>query len=404
MNSKLARTVWSCTLGVAFASPVFAQSPHANEISTVTVATGLPAPGSIALHPDGTVYASSLFDANGNNLPTDIYRVLTDGTVETFTAPITDPDVLTLDAAGFVFVGSLGGEITRVDPADGSQTQWLKDTSLGNIDGLFWTSAGDLLVTAINKDEIFLVDGTTKNISEFADLDQLDVEGFGSILVDDSDGSVYAAAAKDGLVVKLQADGSLIDSAFVSGFEHIGQLALADGALYVSDNIGGKVWRVDLISKAMTLFVEDIEDTAGGLLHRGSGSFYATGQSDDLSDGHLYAIEPMDISVSGPPILNTSIDMLLSSPADAGRPLLLFISSSYQKLTFPDGRCLEVDFSSYILVPLAFGPSGTFTLPLDIPDHPLLDGFTAYFTAASTKAGTPGLFGISSAFDLTFEK
>ena len=131
------------------------------------------------------------------------------------------------------------GRITRIDPVSGAQTTWVSDARLGNIDGLAFDAVGDLLVSAIDHLKIHRVNGATKQITEFADLTALGLQGFGSLAVNPSDQSVFVASPKDGDLVHLNADGSLASAALASGFQHMGQLALDGSCIFVSDNVAG---------------------------------------------------------------------------------------------------------------------------------------------------------------------
>ena len=378
--------------------PAEAQVPYENGYSLKEAAGGLKGPSSIAVDGQGRVYVASIFDANGPGKPTDIYRVLPDGTVETFTAPLLDPDVLCLDGAGYVYVGAWPGRITRIDPATGTQEVWVYDTQLGNIDGLAFDGAGRLLVTAIDHSKIHRIDPSTKAVSLFADLTALGLQGFGSIAVDPSDQSVYVASPKDGDLVHLNPDGSLDAAAVASGFQHMGQLAVEGTSVFISDNVAGRIYRLDRTTGALHLFVEKIHDLGGGFAVLGEGEYYATHQTEDMSQGWLYRIRPMSTALGTAPVVGGTLDLHMQSPADAGRPAALFITVSQGNTLLPDGRLLPVDLSSFLLFQSVFDPAGAWTFLAPIPNKAEFHNLQLHATYVSIEGG---VFGISKRFSLT---
>jgi streptogramin lyase len=377
-----------------------AQTPFENGISLAEVTGGLKGPSSIAIDTAGRVYVASIYDKYGSGNPTDIYRVLPDGTVELFTAPILDPDVLCLDAAGDVYVGAWPGKVTHIDPSSGAQTTWISDTQLGNIDGMAFDAAGDLLVTAIDHGKIHRIDGVTREITLFADLTSLGLQGFGSIVVDPFDQSVWVASPLDGDLVHVNADGSLASAAWATGFQHMGQLALDGASIFVSDNVAGVLYRVDRSSGAVDLFVNQIQDYAGGLLAAGNGVFFATRQSADMTDGRLYRICPMKTALGTTPSIGSSLVLNLESPADANRPVFLFLTVAPGIVQLPSGRSIPVDLSAFLLLQSTFDAMGQWQLSLPIPNNSDLVGVTVYSCYVTLQEG---IFGISNSYGFTIQ-
>jgi len=385
---------------VALPGQAAAQVPFAEGISLTEVTGGLKGPSSIARDGAGRVYVASILDQYGPGQPTDIYRVLPDGTVELFTAPLLDPDVLCLDAAGNVYVGAWPGKVTLIDPASGAQSTWVSDSRLGNIDGLAFDKAGDLLVSAIDHLKIHRVDKTTRQITEFADLTPLALQGFGSLAVDPTDDSVYVASPKDGDLVHLNADGSLADAAVATGFQHMGQLALYGPHVYVSDNVAGILYRVDPSNGQTSVFVNHIHDYAGGLLSLGDGGFLATRQTFDLLDGRLYRIDPMKTELAAAPSIGAKLVLDLESPADTNRPVLLFLTLNPGEILLPNGRTLPVDLSAFVLLQSLFDSAGLWRLTLSIPNDNNMVGLKVYTCFVSLHSG---IFGISESFGFTIQ-
>lgn len=397
LSSRIALALLVC--GVLL-PPGAAQTPFENGFSLVEVADGLQGPSSIARDASGRVYVASIYDMNGPGNPTDIFRVLTDGTVELFTAPLLDPDVLCLDAAGNVYVGAWPGKVTLIDPASGAQSTWVNDSSLGNIDGMAFDSGGGLLVTAIDHCTIHRVDGATLQITEFADLTSLGLQGLGSLVVDPSDQSVFVASPKDGDLVHLNADGSIASAALATGFQHMGQLALDGSSVIVSDNVAGILFKVDRSSGQTSVFVDRIDDYAGGLLAVGNNEFLATRQSTDMTDGRLYHIRPMTTSLGAIPSIGSSLVLDMTSPADAGRPVFMFLTLAPGSVPLPDGRSVPVDLSIFLLFQSMFDAAGLWQLTLPIPNESNLVGVEVYCCYVSIQSG---IFGISQSYSFTVQ-
>ncbi|MEW6743227.1 MAG: hypothetical protein AB1486_10760 [Planctomycetota bacterium] len=400
----------ACRAGAALlvagslALDLVAQVAAVNGTSTAPFASGLQGPSSISRNAAGVLYVASIYDKNGSGQPTDIFRVLPDGTVELFTPSLVDPDVLCLDAAGFVYAGAYGGKITRIDPTTGNQTLWAQNATLGNVDGMIFDASGDLLISAIDHVKIHKVNKTTKAVSLFADLRSLPVTGLGSLAIDPADQSVFVASPNDGYLVKLYADGRIANGAFASGFEHMGQLAITGGFIYVSDNAAQAIYRVDLQTRSQVLFVQQIEDYAGGLVAVYPGEFYASRQTYDMAQGWIYRIAPMWTWLSGPAQLGTTVTLYLESILDAGHSFFLFFSAGDSGVPLPGGRTLPID-------PLAFiGPytgtldaAGLHGRPLTIPASPALLGLTFYACWATWNPPAHGFPGVSEALAITIE-
>jgi sugar lactone lactonase YvrE len=380
--------------------PSAAQVPFENGYSLKEVTGGLKGPSSIARDAGGRVYVASIYDEHGSGNPTDIFRVLPDGTVELFTAPILDPDVLCLDGEGYVYVGSWPGKVTLVNPSTGAQSTWISDSKLGNIDGMAFDGNGDLLVTAIDHHRVHRVDHSTKAITVFADLSALGLQGFGSIVVDLADQSVFVASPKDGDLVHLNPDGSLASAAFASGFQHMGQLALDASFVYVSDNVAGAICKVNRSTGQVSTFVNRIEYYAGGLLALDNGSFLATRQSMDMTDGRLYTIQPMSTSLAATPSIGSSLVLDMESPSDAGRAAFLFLYVAPGSIPLVDGRCVPVDLSAFVLLQSMFDTTGLWRLTLPIPNDSGLVGLQVYTCFLSYQSG---IFGISKSHSFTIQ-
>ena len=391
----------SVALAAVLATGANAQRPYANGISVRDfVSNGLPSPASLAYdHQTGILYASSLV----TDASVDLYRVLPDGTVETYTNPIGDPDVLTLDAAGFVYVGAFGGKITQIDPSDGSQTQWKKDSRLGNVDGLVFDPNGDLLVSAIDKHTIYRVDHQTKDLTLVADLTSAGNQGYGSIALA-PDGTMFVAAPKDGNVVHVAADGTILDAFFLSGLLHVGQLAVVDGFLYASDTGARTVRRIDLTTLQDDLWIDDVPDHSGGFVHLGDGEFYCSWQSLDNLDGGVYRVSTMDLSFVETPRVGGKFSMDLDSIADANRLSWAFLSLNPGTTPLNDGRFLPVALipGQYFILRGMLDSSGHKHWEFDVPNSPSLGNLTLYVTWV-TFAGT-GPMGIDEATTIVIEQ
>ena len=375
-----------------------AQTPFENGISVAEITDGLQGPSSIARDSLGRIYVASIYDMNGSGNPTNIFRVLPDGTVELFTAPLLDPDVLCLDAADQVYVGQWPGTVTKIDPATGVQSTWIHDTRLGNIDGMTFDANGDMLITAIDHLKIHRVDAMTKQIAVFADLTSLSLQGFGSIIVNPADQSVFVASPKDGDLVHLNPDGTLDNAALADGFQHMGQLAIQGDDVFVSDNVAGIIYRVDMVTGNRSILVDRIRDYGGALLALGGNEFLATRQSSDLTDGRLYRIAPMDTSLGGSPRIGHPLMLNLSSPADAGRPVYLFFTLNPGTILLPTGRTLPVNLSAFIMLQSLYDAAGQWSLSLSIPNDNGLVGLDLFTCHVSTN---PGIFGISHSYQVT---
>lgn len=392
------RPCYLALLALSVCLPLTAQVPFENGYSLAEVTGGLQGPSSIARDASGRVYVASIYDKHGSGNPTDIFRVLPDGTVELFTAPILDPDVLCLDGAGNVYVGSWPGKVTVVDPSTGAQSTWVVDSKLGNIDGMAFDGNGDLLVTAIDHLKVHCVDPVTRDITVFADLTALGLQGFGSIVVDA--GAVFVASPKDGDLVHLNPDGSLASAAFASGFQHMGQLALDASFIYVSDNVAGTLCKVNRSTGQVSTFVNRIEYYAGGLLALDSGSFLATRQSMDMTDGRLYAIQPMSTSLAATPSIGSSLVIDMESPADAARPAFLFLHVAPGNIPLKDGRTVPVDLSAFVLIQSMFDTAGLWRLTLPIPNDTGLVGLQLFTCFLSYQSG---IFGISASYSFAIQ-
>jgi len=383
-----------------FISESLAQTPIENGISLHEVTDGLKGPSSIALDSVGQVYVASIYDKNGSGYPTDIYRVLPGGTVEIFTAPILDPDVLCLDNAGNIYVGSWPGQVTLVDPVSGLQTTWINNTTLGNIDGMTFDANGDMLVSAIDHSKIHRINSVTKQITLFSDLTALGLQGLGSLAVNPSDQSVFVASPKDGDLVHLNSDGSLASAALVTGFQHMGQLAIDGDFIFVSDNVAGTLFKVEISTGKTSVFVDKIDYYAGGLLSAGNGEFLATRQSANLIDGRLYSIRPMTTSLGAAPSIGGSLILNLESAADANRELFLFMTIATASIPLPNGRIFPLDLSAYILFPSTFDTSGQWVFQAPIPNKTYLVGLDVYSCYISYQSR---IYGISNSFMFTIQ-
>ena len=401
MNQRLAlRALVAVVLG-ASASSLSAQTPFEKDISVDwLVPSGLPSPASLARDPStGVIFASSLFNKNGPGKKTDIHRVQPDGTVELFTNPLHDPDVLAMDSSGFIYVGAYSGRITRIDPVSGAQTVWVHDGALGNVDGLAFRADGDLLVSAIDHSRIHLVDGTTQTVTEFADLDSLNAFGFGSIALHGS--AVYVAAPKDGFIAQLDGDGSITNGSFRSGFAHVGQLAVDGDILYASDNPAGAICKIDLTGAGPdSILVLGIPEYSGGFLAVGNGDFYGSWQAGDLSDGGIYRIRPMTLSMAQPPAVGGTWELDLDSPSDAGRGLFTILGITTGDIPLPDGRSIPANLvpGTYLFLRGSFDADGHWDLDFAVPDNNLLADLTVWANSISMQ---DGFFAISSALPIT---
>jgi len=208
------------------------------------------------------------------------------------------------------------------------------------------------------------------------------------------------ATPLDGSLVHLSSAGAVLSSGLATGFQHMGQLALDSAHVYVSDNIAGKLIKVDRATQQTSIFVHRIEDYAGGLLAVGNGEFLATRQSEDLIDGRLYRITPMTISLGSTPSIGTQLIVNLDSPADAGQPAFCFINLSPGSVSLPDGRVVPVDLSSFILRQAVLDGTGHWQLVLAIPSKAKLIGKTVYLCFITAR---PDIFGISRSFSFTIQ-
>jgi sugar lactone lactonase YvrE len=80
-----------------------------------TFSSGIVNPTSMAIDPQGRLYASSRFEGN-------VYRVLQDGSTEVFASDLGVACGLAFDADGTLFVGDRSGTIFRVDPIGRAKT------------------------------------------------------------------------------------------------------------------------------------------------------------------------------------------------------------------------------------------------------------------------------------------
>jgi hypothetical protein len=164
--------------------------------------------------------------------------------------------------------------------------------------------------------------------------------------------------------------------------------------------VAGAIYKVNRANGQVTPFVDRIDYYAGGLLKLDNGSFLATRQSMDMTDGRLYTIQPMATSVAATPAIGTSLVLDMESPADAGRAAFLFLFLTPGSLPLVDGREVPVDLSTFVLLQSMFDGAGLWRLTLPIPNDSGLVGLEVYTCYLSYQSL---IFGIAERHSFTIQ-
>ncbi|MEW6745951.1 MAG: hypothetical protein AB1486_24690 [Planctomycetota bacterium] len=394
----VAATVFAAGILVLGTHQAAAQQVFVNGESSRLLSADLVFPLELDIDATGNVYVASGFYPSA----VDIFRYTVDGRVETFTNPIDDPDSLAVDAAGYVYVGSYGGRITRIDPVTGGQETWLLDGAIGNIDGMHFAPSGDLLVVSIDRGAVYRIAVPSRQVTVFADLSSLGVTGMTGVTVHPATGHFYVGSPWQNVIVELDESGAIIDPSVASGFQFLGHLAfdlsgLRPLDLWAADNGSAAVYRIDLATRQVTQVVRYIDPHVGGLVFGHDGGLFYDRTSNDDSVGELHWLAPMSITFVGTRLPGATLDTTLKSPADRYRPFLLLLGGGATGYTFADGRHFPLDRPLSLLLASSLDDKGEFSFGLPLPGDPGLSGATFYLAFITRDRATWGPVGISEA-------
>ena len=389
-------------------SPLRAQVPFAHNFSIEQRAADVGVPLQMAVDASGTVYMGNGFiDPEFLDL-VFLYRLFPDGTWEQLAQRVSDPDALAIGPDDEVYIGGFGGRIRHVDKNTGSANLWLRDTALGNIDGLEFYGADDLYVVAFDHAKVHHVSFSTKSVTELADLSGLGFTGLTGILRHPANDHLYISAPAAGTIVELDLLGNVTDPSYAAGFTFPGHLEIdPTGAhgddIFVADNGGGAIFRIDFNTKAVETHVHKIKPLTGGLIFDHEGHLHFSREENDASISEVWRSAPMELRIDGvPPLgpLALPVTAHAESGADVARDLLLYMSPNGSGQVLPSGRFFPLGpgqvrlVHSYVTDANGRGS----TLLNDFLRTPALRGMDVHFCLVSVDPARPNLkYGITSA-------
>lgn len=216
---------------------------------------------------------AGVFDADGNLLVSDrqnnsLRRISPAGDVTTLAALPGDPEGVTFNQGRiYVVVNSLD-TVYEVDPVTGTATDLNLSGLLNQPRGIVGDAAGNLYVSQQGSQHIMKIDANTRAVSVFAGTGGIGTnDGQGTAasfynpaaMAIDADGNIYVADQNGPTIRKITPGGAVttvggragqgagVDgpSATSSLYEPVGVAIGIDGRLYVTENFGHMVRRID---------------------------------------------------------------------------------------------------------------------------------------------------------------
>lgn len=288
-----------------------------------------------------------------------VLRISADGSTLTPYGPaLADPDGVVVDEGGAValagpntlLVGS-GEQIVQIDPNSLAATS-LFTVAGGSIQQMAFDNAGRLYFTdASNAGRVGRVENGTLSI-----LNSLGV-GIGGIALDEANNRMFVSAYLQGTVKVLDANGALLNGAFVTGLSQPDALALdTQGAfgndLYVADRTSGVIVRVDPDTGANEVFAANLAFPIG-MTFDSSGHLYVA------DEGGVWRIAALSGSVSGSVVadcpepgtglLGVTVDLFEVGTGALVASVVTQADGSYEIADLPPG-----DYTVTVVTPLSY--------------------------------------------------
>ncbi|MGC9260021.1 MAG: virginiamycin B lyase family protein [Phycisphaerae bacterium] len=208
----------------------------------------------------GGSYSIDAISAGGGASTTASIPVGTEGPViNDYAYNAAQPQALTVDSAGNLYVALYGGDIDEITPKGTPTT--VADIGVNQLpDGLAFGPNGNLYVANFLTNSIDEVDTSSETVTPFVSLSSAPGPGG---LAFDSSGNLYVADWTSNEVEKINSDGSVSPFAsFSSGSEPASLAFGSDGNLYVT-LYGDKAVEKVTPSGAVSLFASGLDGPAG---------------------------------------------------------------------------------------------------------------------------------------------
>lgn len=372
-----------CLVGIQETS---AQIPFENGHSLEHFSSGMFAPTQMAFDDSGNLYIGSGYEPTWpyTMTPTPIFKVLPDGTCLQFSDPISDPDALTVDENGDVFVGSYGGTITKIDALTENQSIWLTDPYLKNIDGLRFSSSGDLFAVAIDSPKVHKIDPVSRTAEEFADLSSLGITGMSGIAFEPGSNRIFVASPLQNVIVELNHDGTIADPQVASGFLFLGFIDFDpsgnnDGYIFAPDAILGQVFKININTKEKSLFIDKINPGPVGIAFDSNGILSFNMNYDQVPAGDVFRLWNMNIDAPSDPYIGDPVSITFQSELDELQPFAAFVALDNVGPFLGDGRQFPLGMNPLILLLMStLDGDGEFLINTTVPNDQALSGLGIY--------------------------
>lgn len=386
-----------------------AQLAVENGISLEHFSSGMYAPTEMAFDPSGNLFIGSGYEPTWPYVgaPTPVFKVQPDGTCTPFSDPIVDPDALTVDSAGDVFVGSYGGVVTRIDGFTEFKSTWLVDSRLKNIDGLRFSPSGDLFAVAIDSAKVHKINPITKSVEEFVDLSSLGITGMSGIAFHPVTQHVFVASPLENVIVELDANGAILNPSVASGFLFLGFIDFDpsgqnDGYIFAPDALLGQIFKVDIATGQKILIIDEIDPGPVGLVFDSVGALYFNMNYDQVQQGDVYRAWNMEIDLPTDPNLGDPVSIVFRSKYDELLPFGAFLALDNNGPLLPDGRRFPLGINPLILLMQSMlDGNGEGGINFTIPNDPSLSGLITYFAFATYQASPFRFLSMSKATSMT---